>query len=171
MGENAMTEKQILKEAEKQRRKEERELKKAERERVAAEKLALKSRPKKTEAELVRDYADKVIKGKIAQGWVGKRFNTIFEGKSVNKNLWLDTDFFFSVVFQSSEQKYDFLEKMNFQVDATWDGSQVQIVNGIKLAEQFGIQLRLETAAEFPLPNAELLPIVLDYETIDHKGE
>lgn len=117
----------------------------------------------KTESELVHDYVNRVIGGKVARGHVDKRFNYTKKESTVNKELWLDTDFFFSVVFQSSEQKYQFIEAMKLEHETM---AQIQIVNGLKLAEKFGIKLKRETAQDHPKIDLDLLPLVLDNETI-----
>lgn len=126
------------------------------------------SKKEKSESELVKEYANKVIRNTVHHGRVEKRFDG-FNDKSVNKKLWTDTDFFFSVVFQSSEQKYKFME---FLLDKFGDEfvevdgkGQIQIVNGLGLAKAMGCELKLEKRADYPLPNLDLMPFVLDNET------
>lgn len=131
-----------------------------------AEKEALKV-PKvvKTEQELVHAYANKIMDGKISRGHFDKRFdwhNRNAQDKgAVNKDIWFDTDFFFSVVFQSEAQKYAFLKAAGWIVD---QDEQVQIVNGLELAKKMGIALRPEVALEYPYTDLELRPLVLDSE-------
>lgn len=123
---------------------------------------------KKTESEIVQEYANKVIRNTIHHGRVEKRFEG-FNDKSVNKKLWTDTDFFLSIVFQSSAQKYAF---MDFLVEQFGDEfievdkkGQIQIANGLVLAKAMGCELKLEKRSDYPLPNLDLLPFVLDNET------
>ena len=123
----------------------------------------------KTEEELVHRYVNQVIGGKLARGHVDKRFAYTKAEGTVNKEMWLDTDFFFSVVFQSSEQKYKFLEDFQkmfkFELEDFY-GTQVQIINGVKLAGSMSIELKKETAREFPYGTLDLLPYVLDDEAV-----
>lgn len=124
----------------------------------------------KSEQALVEEYANKVINGKIARGHFDKRFEWHKrEQGTTNKDLWMDTDFFFSVVFQSEAQKYAFLEefckKFGVDIDTTSDG-QIQVINGMGLANRMGIALKPEVAIEYPYTNLELRPFVLDSEEI-----
>lgn len=128
-----------------------------------------KKKQSKSEGDLVREYADKVINGKRARGHTDKRFEFSKKEGTVNKELWLDTDFFFSVVFQSAEQKYLFLEFLKnlypgFTVDKD---DQIQIVNGMKLGQAMGISLPKEPhVRDYPQANLDLLPLVLDTEGV-----
>ena len=71
-----------------------------------------KSKPEPTEEELVKRYVNKTIKNSMYHGRVDtKKFENLDSGKTVSKNLWMDFGFYFSVVFQSSRQKLEFLEK------------------------------------------------------------
>lgn len=121
----------------------------------------------KSEGELVHEYVDRVIRGKLSRGHVDQRFAYTKADGAVNKDMWMDTDFFFSVVFQSSEQKYKFLEalqqKFGFELEDFFE-TQVQIVNGLKLAEKMSIELKRESAQEYPYGSLDLRPYVLDDE-------
>lgn len=67
------------------------------------------------------------------------------------------------VVFQSSQQKYDFLnllfEKYNISVENDWS---IQIINGVQLAENMGLKLKKEVAAPYQCANIELKDLILD---------
>jgi hypothetical protein len=134
-----------------------------------AEKKPRKPKDEKTEEQLVHEYVNKVIRGKQSRGHVDQRFEYTKTGTAVNKDMWLDTDFFFSVVFQSSEQKYKFLEAVQklfkFELEDFYE-TQVEIVNGLKLAQSMGIDLKKESAREYPYGSLDLRPYVLDDEEI-----
>lgn len=117
----------------------------------------------KTESELIHEYAKKVMRGKQSRGHVDERFQFTKGERTVNKELWLDSDFYFSVVFQSSRQKEEFFKKMKLVPD---EDLGMQIVNGLKLAERLGIALTKEIAEKPPTINLDLLPFILDDETI-----
>ena len=83
-------------------------------------------------------------------------------------------NFFFSVVFQSKKQKYDFLEAVEkflkekgiqLQIDEGY-GYPVQIINGYILARQFGIDLKEEISREYPLGDKRLKTLALDTEKL-----
>lgn len=118
---------------------------------------------KKTESELVHEYAKKVMRGKQSRGHVDERFQFTKGERTVNKELWLDSDFYFAVVFQSSRQKEEFFKKMKLVPD---EDLGMQIVNGLKLAERLGVTLTKEIAEKPPTINLDLLPFILDDETI-----
>ena len=123
----------------------------------------------KSESQLVHEYVDRVIGGKVARGHVDDRFAYTRKAGTVNKELWLDTDFFCSIVFQSFEQKYEFLEalaKKTGVIADLDDASQIQIVNGMDLARRLGIELKRETRAAYPIPDLELRPFIMDDEVI-----
>lgn len=123
----------------------------------------------KSESELVHEYAEKVIRGKQSRGHVDKRFGYTESSVAVNKELWLDTDFFCSLVFQSKEQKYEFLNKLceKFGTKPEYDSdTQIQIINGLKFAEQLGITLKKDEARPYPYGNLDLRPYVMDNESI-----
>lgn len=123
----------------------------------------------KTEAQLVHEYANAVIGKSATRGQTSDKFEGMKKEGTINKDLWLDTDFFFSVVFQSADQKYKFLEGIRrifkFEVEQM-DESQVQIINGLKLANVMGIPLALETRKPYPCGDLELKEFVLDYEEV-----
>lgn len=107
---------------------------------------------------------NRVIKNQIYHGRIdSSKFKGLEHTHSVSKNLWMDTDFFFSVVFQSAEQKYEFLQKLKVLVEKN---DQVQIVNGLELAKHLGISLKSETTKEYPTGNLDLMPFILDNEQI-----
>lgn len=135
--------------------------------RLENEKLKESKATPPTEAELVLRYANRVIKNQQYHGRVDTEKFDNLEYKTNTKTLFLDVDFFFSVVFQSSRQKYEFMEKweqMHSAVDSEF--SKIQIVNGLKLATALGIDLKLETSREYPTGNLDLMSFVLDEETI-----
>src|SRR5574343_493005 len=91
------------------------------------------------------------------------------KAQRTNVDLWKDTDFYFSVVFQSSAQKYKFIkefsQKFDLQVDQVASGDEIfQIFNGLLLAKKLGIQLQVEKIGEFPYPDLELKSMALDGE-------
>lgn len=124
-----------------------------------------KKKEQKSESQLVHEYVNKVIRGKQSRGHVDKRFDYTKADGAVNKDMWMDTDFFFSVVFQSADQKDEFLKRIGWALD-NLPGSQVQIVNGLKLAEQMKIPLKRESAREYPYGSLDLRPFVLDDEAL-----
>ncbi|AFC22560.1 hypothetical protein phi1422_0040 [Bdellovibrio phage phi1422] len=126
---------------------------------------------KPSEQELVRRYANRTIKNALYHGRVdGQKFAGLQHDKTVSKDLWLDTDFYFSVVFQSSEQKYEFLKGLSkrFPNCVTIDEkNRIQIVNGLNLATAFAIPLTKVTTKDFPTGNLDLKSFVLDTEIDD----
>lgn len=122
----------------------------------------------KSEEQITREYAERVMRGKQSRGHVDKRFDFTKTDTAVNKDMWLDSDFFFSVVFQSGEQKYQFLKKFQeffkFEIE-NFEDSQIQIVNGLKLADAMKIELKREKSREFPYGSLDLKPYVLDDES------
>lgn len=122
-----------------------------------------------TEEEIVRKYAKRVIMNQKYHGRVdAERFKGMAKADSVNKNVWMDVDFFFSVVFQSQKQKVEFLEKLGAQTitENIQNGRAIQIVNGIQLAKHLGINLTVyEHREEYPLADMSVAPFVLDTET------
>lgn len=121
----------------------------------------VKPKDQPSEAELVKKYVNRVIMNQIYHGRTNG-FSGMEHSHSVNKNLWMDQDFFFSVVFESTQQKEEFLKKARWCAETGDD--QIQIVNGLKLAEAMGITLKRETGREFPHGNLDLMPFVLDNE-------
>lgn len=128
-----------------------------------------KPKQTKSESELVHEYVDRVIRGKQSRGHVDSRFAYTKANSQVNKEMWLDTDFFFSVVFQSADQKYQFLKRFQevfkFELE-NFEGTQVQIVNGLKLGRAIGIELKKEEARDYPYASLDLRPYVLDDEQV-----
>lgn len=119
-----------------------------------------------SEVELARKQAEKMLKdmGRLQATQKGS-----LDQKKVREgvDLWKDTDFFFSVVFQSSAQKYAFLEafskKFGLGIDNAMAGDEVyQIINGLKLAANLGIKIPAEKSVKFPYPNLELAQLALD---------
>jgi hypothetical protein len=124
----------------------------------------------KSESELVHEYANRVIDGKAARGHKDERFAYTQKETQTNKQLWLDQDFQCHLVFQSKAQKYEFMafleEKFGFEFDEM-EGHQIQIANGLRLARLMGCDLKPEKSAPYPLPNLDLMPLVLDYEEVE----
>ncbi len=131
------------------------------------EKKPRKPKQTKSEAEIAREYATRIMHRQITRGHVGKRFKDLGPQKTTEKDLWMDTDFFFSVVFQSSQQKYAFLDafckQFGVQIEAVGE-DRIQVLNGLKLAEQMKINLVKESIDEPPYGSLELRPYVLDTE-------
>lgn len=139
-----------------------------------AKKLAaqeLKKKPEPTEEELVKKYVNKVIRNQQYHGRVDTDKFSGLEYKAASKNLFLDTDFYFSVVFQSRAQRFEFLEKWE-KIHESLVGAPLEdiqsfkIINGLKLAEALGIELTKETTNDYPTAQIDLLPFVLDSEKI-----
>ncbi len=132
-------------------------------------KIKKEPRQVKTETELVHEYVNSIINGKKSRGHVDSRFAYTKAIGTVNKEMWRDTDFFFSVVFQSKAQKYEFMafieEKFGFEFDEEI-GHQIQIVNGLRLSEVMGKSLAIENAMPYPYGSLELKPLVLDDEEL-----
>ncbi len=132
-------------------------------------KKAKVQKEKPSEKQIVEKYVNRVIKNQVYHGRVDAKKFKGMEYKTVSKKLWMDNDFYFSVVFQSHEQKYEFInalkEKYGDKIDVDND-YEVQIINGLLLAEAFGIKLKKEMTKKYPTGNIELLPFVLDNEEI-----
>lgn len=164
----------LQKEEEKKKRKEDRELKKQQK---LAEKLEKQNQVKAepTESELVHKYVNRIIKNQQYHGRIDtEKFAGLEYEKTVSKNLWLDTNFYFSVVFQSAAQKMEFLEKWEAFSDqlvgeSMSSISKLQIVNGLKLAKALNIELKEETTRPYPTGNIDLMPFVLDDQNIENK--
>ena len=142
----------------------EREAKKAEREALKA--VPKEQKPAPTEAELALKYANTIITNQRNRGQLTQKFQK-FAIKKTNKDLWLDSDFFFSVVFQSREQKVQFLHALALQlgmdVESFFQTEYTsQIINGLQLADKMNIPLEGEFTKDYPLPNMELRELVLD---------
>jgi hypothetical protein len=120
--------------------------------------------PPPSEEEIVKGYVNRVIKNQSYHGRVdASKFGGLEHNKTVSKNQWMDSDFFFSVVFQSSDQKYAFLKAVGWPLDVPEDEA-IQIVNGLALAKKMGVTLKEETTQPFPGGNLDLMPFVLDNE-------
>lgn len=119
---------------------------------------------KKSESEIVQQYAKGIMNRQVARGQADRIIKT---GTTTNKDLWLDTDFFFSVCFQSTKQKNAFMEQFlkKFQIEVD-ENDKLQIINGLKLAEKMGIKLENEKAFSYPVGSLDLRPFVLDNETM-----
>ncbi len=139
-----------------------REIKKQEKE---AEKLATKAEKERSETDIVRQYAKIIMDKQKTRDMLRSEFKDMRLEKKPNKTLWMDNNFYFSVVFQSVDQKFEFL---NFLVDTFnieyEQYSTVNIINGLKLAEKMGCKLKKEIANPFPLGNMELRNFILDEE-------
>lgn len=124
--------------------------------------------PEPTEEELVKKYVNRVIKNQQYHGRINsENFTGLEYEKSVSKNLWLDTDFYFSVVFQSRAQKFEFLEKWEqshsaIENEADDSIKRMMIVNGLLLAKALGIQLKEEFSKDYPTASLDTMPFVLD---------
>lgn len=128
-----------------------------------------KTKTQRSEEEIVTQYAKTLVDNYKTRGMVSDRFEHLKSTKTVNKDLWKDADFFFSVVFQSSEQKTAFLEFLQnkFAVPSGSDKNQsIQIVNGLIFAEKLGCSLKKEVASEYPCGNIDLRKFVLDDEAL-----
>lgn len=126
-------------------------------------------KPEPTEEELVKKYANRVIKNQIYHGRVDESKFKGMEHHTVSKNLWMDTNFFFSVVFQNEEQKNEFIWQIVERHRINIDGipkSRVQIINGLELAKALGIELKPAKTREYPTGNIDLMPFVLDNESL-----
>lgn len=132
--------------------------------RVAEKKAPKPAEPEPTEAELVTKYALRVVRNQIYHGR-----GHVAHSHTINKKLWLDYDFFFSVVFQSSTQKYAFMEALRAKFPGIEfdEKEQIQILNGLLFAKLLGIPLEMETARDFPAGNLELMPFVMDNEEVE----
>lgn len=151
--------------AEKKAKKEQRLAEQAEKKRLKELAKIEKQKPKPTEEELVRRYVNRTIRNAQYHGRVSdEKYNGLGYDKPVSKNIWLDTDFYFSVVFQSKRQKLEFMEKweqMHPAVDTDLP-SKIQILNGLKLAKALGIELQLEESKPYPTGNIDLFPFIMD---------
>jgi hypothetical protein len=112
------------------------------------------------EEDLVRKYAQRVINNQRLHGRVDE---SKFKGIKYNSNkkTWMDTDFYFSIVFQNSEQKNKFLQAVSWTSE---DMEGVEIVNGLKLAEHLGVKLEKITSKDYPMADLALKDLILDVE-------
>ena len=154
-----------LEKIEKQNRKVERAARKTEREKEKAKK---KKKEARTEQDIVRSYANRVMQNQLNHGRVDhEKFTGLTKGKIENKNLWMDIDFYFSVVFESARQKYEFLEKLNIEAEIDPTIPRLQIINGVKFAESLGIKLEVkEKRFDYPTADLDLKEFVLDNEIL-----
>lgn len=114
---------------------------------------------KKSETDIVQSYAKGIMNRQLTRGQADRVIKT---GHTTNKDLWLDTDFYFSIVFQSTKQKGQFLEQFFKKFGISVDEKFPNIMNGPKLAEALGIKLENEKATDFPIGDLALRPFVLD---------
>lgn len=131
-----------------------------------AKQKAAKQTP--TEIELAHKQAEKMLRD------MTRLQNTQAKSpdqKSVREGVdqWKDTDFYFSVVFQSSTQKYTFLEFLSKKFglgidDAKSENHVIQVVNGLIFAEKIGLKLVGEKTGNYPYPDLELKELALDGE-------
>lgn len=131
------------------------------------EKPAPKPREERTEAQIVAAYAKKIMEKAKSRNQMPKTHRDMVEF-TPSKDIWQDKDFYFSVVFQSSAQKHQFLaflgEKFGITTDSPFEGSP-RIINGLVLAKNMGLELRPENTEEFPLANMDLKDIILDSDS------
>lgn len=131
-----------------------------------------KEKASKSETELIEKAGRDIISKFMTRGQAKGKFGSDRD-QNVNKDLWLDTDFYFSIVFQSSDQKYDFLNQLmemlkkkgnEVELDKG-NGYPVQIINGLKLGTAMGFSLKDEMSREYPLGDEKLKEFALDEET------
>lgn len=119
-------------------------------------------KPKPSESELVHKYAKDIIHRHMSRGMEGRILKS---ENTPNKDVWQDSQFYFSVVFQSSEQKYEFLDAFVKKYGLKVEGDQqIEIVNGIKLANACGIPVKTVKSRDFPQADLDLRGFVLDDE-------
>jgi hypothetical protein len=152
---------------------EQRKLERAEKKRVRdAEKEArrIKRENPPTEEELVKKYVNRVMNNEKYHGRIDTdKFEGIAYEKKENKNLWMDNDFFFSVVFESAEQKIDFIDSLGVDLEDAenyHESGRVSIINGIKFAEKLGVKLEREKSSNYPTGNLDLRPYIMDNESL-----
>ena len=137
----------------------------------SVKKPAAKPKPKKvkaepTERELVERYAKKIINAAKSTMVDRKDLHDAVGGiRKTATMIALDKDFYFSLVFQTADQKYAFLkafgEKFGLKTE-TAESEAVDMVNGVKFAGALGIELKKEPLHGFPTPDVQLLPFVLE---------
>jgi hypothetical protein len=124
----------------------------------------MSKKAEKSEVEIVREYAMGIIKRQLSRGHADRNIET---RNTTNKDLWMDTDFYFSVVFASAKQKYEFLEqfceKFGIQLETSRD-EKVSIINGIRLASNLKFKIPEEKTLDYPNGALDLRPYVLDNE-------
>lgn len=162
---------------EKEERKRVRAEKKAEKDKIKAEKKKERDNPV-SEETLVHRYVNRTLNNQRNHGRVdNKKFKDLAYEHKVNKNIWMDNDFYFSMVFESSEQKYKFLEALGFYEEDAEEmklaNRNVRIINGLEFANRLkdkGVNIELEEVQaidNYPKPDLALLPYVLDNETLE----
>lgn len=129
-------------------------------------KSSKKPKQEKSEEQLVREYADKVVKMRQSTGYIDKRFDYSIPKQTTNKELWTDTDFYFSVVFQSSKQKNEFLnqlvEKYKIPVEKDFADFSNQIISGLIFAQALGFKLSQEQIEPNVMKDVDLREFILD---------
>lgn len=164
-------EEKLIEQAEKEERKRLRLIKKEEREKEKAAKAAAKAEEKVvSEEQIVTKYVNRIINNQRYHGRVDTtRHPNMKYDKKVNKNIWMDNQFYFSVVFQSADQLGKFIDELGITVEEQQEiavGGTLKIVNGLKFAEKLGISIEKIKAENYPLANLELMPYVLDNEEV-----
>jgi hypothetical protein len=123
---------------------------------------------KPSEMQLVERQAAKMLKDmERVQATNSKSRDQKTEKSSVD--IFKDSDFYFSVVFQTSTQKYQFLQSFSkmFQLgieEILSDDQVIQIINGMKLAKNLKIDLKQEGIKPYPYADLELAQLALDNE-------
>lgn len=128
-----------------------------------------KEKVEKSEGELVHSYVKRVMDGKKSRGHIDERFAETKADGTVNKEMWRDQDFFFSFLFESAAQKYQFIEQFEKLFALEFDeeyGHQIQIVNGYELGKRMGFTMTKEESLPYPGADLELKPLVLDNEAL-----
>lgn len=143
-------------------------MEKAKKVRVKKPKAPKPPKPIKTEIQLAEEQAARMLRD---MNRLQATSNKPIADREVRSgvDIWSDSDFFFSIVFQSAAQKYLFLEffskKFGLGIDEVRTGDEkCQILNGLKLAEKLGLNLPSEKSGNFPYPNLELSKLALDGE-------
>ena len=101
-----------------------------------------------TELDIATKQAEKMLRDMYRVQATQNKSADQKENRS-SVDLWKDTDFFFSIVFQSSAQKYTFLEafskKFGLGIDNAKSNNEIiQVVNGLKLAKNLDIKIPSE---------------------------
>lgn len=125
-----------------------------------------KVKEKKSELDIVRKYATLIIHRQTTRGHADDKLKGNEVQKTTNKDLWMDTSFFFSVVFQSEMQKMEFLDQFCKKTNVSLEGYNIQIINGVKLAESLGFKITKEVMEKPPSGSLDLRPYVLDNESL-----
>lgn len=127
-----------------------------------------KKKEKTSEEQLVKKYVNQVIANQKSNNMIrGDRLEKYKSKKKSNNTLKMDDDFYFTVVFQSEKQKTAFLNHVKFYEEEVKEVGvkPIRVVNGIELARRMGCDLEMEEPVnEYPLPDLDLMPYVLDNE-------